>query len=221
MTTRIVIVVFFLLAAMPASATVIQFQQNVGGVDQDVTINYTFSANTLNLSLTNNLADPPSVMGAVSQLNFTISGGLSGTLTSVTGTMIDLFSDGTFNVLLGNPDWYQAGPGFLTTALGSSGPDNTLIGQPGAGGIYHGNSSILGNDPHNPLAQGTINFVFDVPGATSATTLTYVSLGFGTQPTVATVPPPNDKSVPEPGTTALIAIGLSAVALGRLRTRNN
>ncbi len=219
-----VIIVFLLLASLPAQAATINFTQTVGGQAQDVTINYTFSANTLTLSLTNNLADPPSVMGGVSQLNFTVLGGLVGTLSSVTGTMIDVASDGTFVVVLGNPDWYQSGPGFLTTALGSSGPDDVLIGQPGPGGVYTGNASILGNGPHNPFAQGSVQLVYNIPGATVDTTLTYVALGFGTQPVVATVPPPNDEGVPEPGTFAVI--GASLFALGahwRLRrpTRNS
>ena len=211
--TFIVIAVLSLLA-VPAMATSVVFSGNVGGLPENITFDYTFSADSLVFDLTNNIVGPSSIGQNLSAIDFIVMGGLTGTLTSVSGPLIDIVGDGSFVPMAGVPDWFQVVPGsFYTTGLGSSGPDDTLIGLPCVSGTYDcSDFSIRGNGPHNPFASGTLVLVYSVPGATADTELTSLTEYFDTLPLSADIPL---GGVPEPATMALIGFGL--LCLGAFR----
>ena len=87
--------------------------------------------------------------------------------------------------------------------------------------VLAGAGSIAGNGPHNPFLDGTAMFTLDVPGVTSATTVTSAIFSFGTSSDcdLCTAPgtPRNNPTVPEPGTYVMIAVGLGLVGLAQLR----
>ncbi len=209
-----IMVAALLLLATPAMATLIVFSGNVGGSPENVLFNYTFSADSLVFDLTNNIVGPNDISRNLAAIDFTITGGLTGSLTSVSGPLIDVASNGSFISMTGVPDWFQVAPGsFYTTGLGSSGPDHTLIGLPCISGTYDcSNSSIRGNNPHNPFASGTLVLVFSVPGATADTELTSLTGYFGTAPVSAEIPL---SGVPEPAVLGLTGLGL--LGLGAFR----
>lgn len=206
------IVIVFVSLAVPAQAAVIHFTGNVGGSDQDVTVDYLFGTNLLTVKLTNNVVGPTGIIQNVSAISMVVSGGLTGTLTSATGQLIDVAGDGSFANVAGSPDWLNLSP-LGATSLGASGPDNTLIGAPClSSGTYDcTNPSVRGNGPHNPVTSDTMTLVFSVVGASAGSTLSSLKLGFGTEPDwSSTITPPNDTGVPEPATTYLAGAGILA-----------
>lgn len=206
--------------SLPVQAgTIYNFAGTVGGQAVDVTVDFTTSAGTIQFAITNNTIGPVSVIQNVAGIDFGLLGGLTGTLSNVSGAMINVAADGTFTNIAGTPDWVQAGPGFLTTALGSSGPDNTLMGAPCAGGTYScSGGSITGNGPHNPFAVSTLLLNYVVTGATSDTKLGSLNLAFGTGPEWVSVPLGDQPGeVPEPFTFVLVGAGMVGIAALRRR----
>jgi hypothetical protein len=187
-------------------------------------VDYTFSAFSggFTLAVTNNTAGPTSICQAVSGVDLTLSGGLVGSLTSVTDTqsLINIASNGTITNAAGSPDWIQPSTSSnFVTALGSSGPDDTLLGPVCASGNYScSNSSIAGNDPHNPFAVGTVTLHYSGAGITSATQLSGIIVYFGTDTEHITS---NVPSVPEPATWWLTGIGLAALIVGSKKIRRS
>ncbi len=64
---------------------------------------------------------------------------------------------------------------------GAAGPEKTIVGAPNGSNLYaSANSSIAGNDPHNPFIGQSATFTLAIPGVTSATTVTNAIFSFGT-----------------------------------------
>ncbi len=188
------------------------------------TITYDFTANEVQLSLTNNQANPTSVIQNLSDVVFHFSTGQnSGSILSSSGTERTVNSDGTFaagpSVSTG---WALStnGTGLELDVLGTAiGPAHTLIGPPGAGNLYsNANGSIADNGPHNPFLFGPIVFDLSVPGVTTGSTVSSVDFSFGTTEgnDVSGTPSP----VPEPTTLLLLGSTMAGLgALARLRRR--
>lgn len=223
--------VFLLASCLAASAATITYDANttLGGNPIDATATFVTNDNgTLDITLTDLQANPTTVAQLISDLDFKLSNGAtSGTLHSSSGQEITVNSDGTFS--LGSTvatGWAlnSISGGLQLDVLGTTtAPRHLIIGPPG-GATYHdktGAGSIAGNGPHNPFLDGTAMFTLDVPGVTSATTVTSAIFSFGTSSDcdLCTAPgtPRNNPTVPEPGTYVMIAVGLGLVGLAQLR----
>ena len=186
------------------------------------------SAGQMIVTLTNLEPNIKSIGQDISSLFFTVNNGQSiFSLSGVTlsGKLIDIGTNGTVtsvgalnNVAVGSTgtsteNWSagQAGSQFYFNDLNGGGqPDQTIIGPPNSSGSYSSvNSSIYDNSPHNPFIQNQATFTINAPGLLANAMVSNVLIGFGT------ASGDNLKTVPEPGTVALFAIGALALALRR------
>jgi hypothetical protein len=149
----------------------------------------------INITLNNLEANPKDVGQLISGLTFTLSNGAtSGTLFSSMPLhgQVTVNSGGTFSTSAATTAGWgvnsNVSGGIQLDALGFVGPAGLIIGGPGTGGTYsNANSSIAGNSAHNPFLLQSVQFIIDVTGVTSATTVTGASFSFGTTPGQFTV----------------------------------
>ena len=217
--------VLLMAAFLTTSASASQlftFNGVVAGNQENATALFTFGPNTVTVAITDLIQGPIDVGQNVAGITFTLSGGLNtGTLTGVSGQLANISNTGVITNVAGTPDWFQMSPpALLTSALGASGPDNTLIGSPcQPSGTYScSNGSINGNPSHNPFTTETITLSFNIPGVNSDTTVTALQLAFGTIPTWTDPFGTTTQSTPEPGGVMTIGAGLVALA-GMIRRR--
>lgn len=213
MNTRKLLLAMVMLGSTCLQAGSINFSGIVDGVNVDATAVFNFGNGTFTVAITNNVIGPGSVAQNLSGLSFVLSNASSAVLSGVSGSLISINSAGNFTNTVGLPDWFQdGGLNNHTTALGSSGPDNTLVGAPCQPGINFGcsNSSIRGNGPHNPFAVGRLLLTYIAPGVTSETTVQRLVFEFGTGPTAVTALGEPDVTTPEIPSFAMA--GLAAVA---------
>ncbi len=208
-----------------ALAAIIQYQtspgDNIGGEPVNAIARFTSSADTINVNLTNLQADPTSPKSIIYDVFFTVSTGqTSGTITSTTGIERTVNSGGTFsdsgsvNVV----DWglFTSGAQLHLDRLGAGGqPKHGVIGPPNSGsGKYDAaNGSIAGNGPHNPFWGGSADFVLNVSGVTTSSTITAVTFSFNTTPGSNIVGVP----VPEPASLGLWLVGGTLLIGRRIR----
>lgn len=197
----------FDISAGSMNVTLINFQSNITSIGQDISSLF-FTVNNGSSIL--------SLAGA----NVTLSGPLvdvsTGGVATSAGTLTDvhLATRGT------STEHWSAGQGTRAGRAGQSyfndlngGSKNgvvaqTIIGPADSNGNYMTvNGSIYGNGPHNPFVQKQATFKIADAGLLSTSTLSAVTIGFGT----GTDYLPTGK-VPEPGSLALIAIGGAALA---------
>lgn len=224
---------------MPAVASIYTFSTATGATDASgELVNgeaiFDISAGSMTVTLINFQTNIISVGQDISSLFFTVNNGssilsLAGANVTLSGPLVDVStggvatSAGTLNdVLLGtkgttSEHWSagqgagRAGQSYFNDLNGGSQNgivDQTIIGPADSNGNYTTvNGSIYGNGPHNPFIQKQATFKIADAGLLSTSTLSAVTIGFGTGADYL----PMGK-VPEPGSLALLAIGVAALA---------
>jgi hypothetical protein len=195
-----------------------------GGQPVDATVVFTTSAGNVHIEITNNQIDPQSVVQNVSGINFILSGGQTvGSLTSSAGVERNVDNDGTYtdgaSVSTGWALLNDVNGGLKLNVLGTgTAPEHTIIGSPDASDVYgNANTSIAGNDAHNPFLAGTVVFDIEVAGVTENDTIDGATFFFGTTDGTNHV---ELAHAPEPITTSLVGVGLLALGVvRRLRSR--
>jgi hypothetical protein len=179
---------------------------------------FTTGSGTLQISLSDLLANPTDIAQTISDLEFTLSGGqTTGTLVSSTSTEITVAGNGTATpggtVSTGWDLNNNVGGGLQLDVLGSPvGPAHLIIGPPGAGGAYTAaNGSIAGNGPHNPFLDQTATFALNIPGVTADSTVSSATFSFGTTEGANNVPGVAP-SVPDGGSTAAL-LGVALIGI--------
>jgi hypothetical protein len=188
----------------------------------------------LQITLTDNLANPKSVGQLISDLQFSLSGvtGLSLSSMSSAGITIDGNHTSTTDTTV-NSGWIEGayGSGFLLCVICAESfpkddaPAELIIGP---GPYTNANGSIAGNSPHNPFLNQTATFILSGTGITSSTSVSNVVFSFGTQFGSDVTGTPSGGGVtlgagpvPEPGSATLAAgaLGILALVLRRRHRR--
>ena len=218
------------LTVSPATAATVVFSTPAGSTVTDgmVSASATFITDpgSITVVLADLLANPKSVGQLLSDISFTFTGALASgaTLGLNVGQEVTVADNGT--ATLGGfvaTGWGLSATGTSTLHLDALGqpttPSHLLIGPPDASGTYsNANSSIAGNDPHNPFLNQTAGFVIDLLDPTALATITGVIFSFGTTEGVLVTGTPGGTPTPfEIGPTPIpSAVWLFAGALGLL-----
>ena len=213
--------------APSASAGVITYETPAGSTTSggavDASATFTTSAGMLTITLENLLANPTDVAQLISDLSFTLSSDVTGSssLSSSSAAEVDVASDGSFATgSVVTTGWALSAPSppdeLLLNVLGTPiGPAHLIIGPPDAGGTYSdANGSIAGNPPHNPFLLTSASFTISNATITDSTTVTAATFSFGTTEGIDVVGTPKvpPSQIPEPGTLALLGLGLASLA---------
>jgi hypothetical protein len=213
-----------MLGSTLATADVVTFGSSctspasICGVEStlDASAEFTTGAGTVSIDLTNllNRSQMHDAGQLVTDVSFTLSNVSTGTssISSSSTNYIIVASGGTFSSDgSGNLDWSltPTGSGTEMFTLTFPGPDQGIIGNGGSGNYTDANPSIAGNGPHNPFAQGSADWILDIPGVTSTTNVTAASISFGTESQITI--PGTPTTVPEPS--SLLFLGAAMLGL--------
>jgi hypothetical protein len=207
------------------SALAITFNTPSGSKDTagdpvSATAVFTFSDNTVTITLTNNQVGEKNIGQNISDLEFSLSSLTTGTLISSSGLERTVNSNKTFTdgSVIATGWVLTPGATFLLDVLsgtGHVGPAHTLIGPVSADGKYdNALGSIAGSSAHNPFLAETATFTLNVPGVTAATTVNNVVFSFGATDGADLIP-----GVPLPPSALLLGSGLLGMGLMGFRRK--
>jgi len=214
------------IAWAPGHANTYNFATPDGSVvgDGPVSASATFatSANSIQITLTDLLANPTSVGQLVSDISFRADGLTSGTggANVPSANYVAVGAGGITSAGACCANWALTsdnGIYHLTALAGGAhtGPAYLIIGPADASGVYSdANGSIARNRPHNPFIEESAFFTLAVTGATASTVISDVVFSFGTQEGVNV---PAMTAVPIPA--ALWLFGSGLLAFGAIAKR--
>jgi len=218
------------LGSAAASATAITSTFTASGVtdsvSQQATAQFSFlNANTLSITLTDNVSPTADLLSELVGLTFSFSSAPTDVqLTQIVPTsIVDCTSSkspcptgsGTYPYGWGgtlNGSQLSIGAGFDGTSLFAHQP----YGIVNANYTAPGGDTGLSSAANNPLLIGPVTFTFGITGLESIPEIMGVSFAFGTQPANSQ---PGVAAVPEPRPVALLGIGLVGIWLVRRRRR--
>src|SRR5258705_11740775 len=139
---------------------------NSQGLAVNATATFSFGANTVNVTLTNNLtnADMISVNQAVTGLVYSLSTGQTvGSLTASNGAFTNVALNGDATPAGSGPTgWISQNSPLTVCAICSpsnpTAPQQAIIGGKGAGGYANTQRSIVGNNWHNSFFYCAVTF---------------------------------------------------------------
>jgi len=190
---------------------------STGGGPVNASATVTTNANgTVSVVLNDLQVNPTDIAQLLSDFDFVLSNGATtGTGLVQTGSTIFVAGNGTTTAGPGATGWQinnNVGGGIQISALGGGGPQDLIIGPPGAGGVYtNANGSIAGNGAHNPFINGQGTFTLSVAGVTASTTISSATFSFGT--TAGVNIPGIPVGTPEPISVLLLASVAGVVLL--------
>ncbi len=217
--TAMLVIASCVLANADTITFVTPVGSTAGGLPVNAEATFTTGAGTLMITLTNLLANPKSVVQAISDLAFVLSNGAtSGTIAASSGQEIMIAADGTFTLGSGVATGWalnSTASGLQLTVVGTpTAPTHTIIGPPDGSNLYsNANNSIAGNIPHNPFLNQFATFILDIPGVTADTTITSATFSFGTAAGTDVPGTP----IPEPTSLLLFGSGLLGLAVAARR----
>jgi hypothetical protein len=200
---------------MPAStsAAIITFSgQSSDGHAVSGSADFTLNAgaDTVTVKLTNTTTTTLDAGELFTGLDFSL-GGLTPAMSSATGIQRTVASDGTFvdTGAAQNLSWMLVGLGGGSYQLNfNPNAKDAIIGPPTAGSYSGANSSIKGNNGHNPFAAEMAVFELSVPGLEADTPVSVSTWRYGTT---------LDPATPEPLSGVLLLLGMACLACGRRR----
>jgi len=207
-----------MFSLLPIQATVYNYVGPTNGGNVNVSANFQLSAGTLTLTVSNNTPNIVTIGQGITDMFFNLSGVNTATLTSITGTQVQVNGDGSTspsNISTVGTWTLSGGPAFHLDDLNGGQPDLAIIGPP-TGGVYSSaNGSIASNGPHNPFFNTTAVFTITNAAITQNTVISGVQFSFGT--TAGDNRTAILSSVPEPISLTLVGGGLMILGLVRRR----
>jgi len=209
------------LVPSPARGDII-FQASGSNADGPTSAqaNFVLGNGSITITLTNLVANEHSIGQAISQFTFQVNPPmtLSPTLTNVSGTLIDITSNGTITPPTApSTTWALTttlNPTTLTVFNGGK-PTELIVGMPTNGAYDPSMGNGGGGLPqHSPVFEGSATFTISDPNLSMNTQISNVVFYFGTGPESHLNGSP---VVPEPPSVVLGMIGLAGLGFTGLR----
>jgi len=207
-----------------AFAGVFQFFTPAGstldGKPVSASATFTTSLNQVTVTLTNLIANPTSVIQAISDIYFRAGGVTTGTghVSPSSASYISIGAGGAVSAGACCAIWGLSNTGgtyhldaLLGHGAGGTGPAYLIVGP---GPYTNANGSIARNRPHNPFINASATFTLALTGVTAATTITDIVFSFGTNGDTVPVP------VPIPDAIWLFGSGLLGLVVIARRKQN-
>ena len=201
-----------LLGVAPASAALYTVNGVFGGDLLSGTADITVGNGSISVVLTDTGTGQRSSGQTISDVEFGVSGITAIRNLTQSGSLVNVNDDGTVTPVAGSPTrWESSLSGTLVhlTALSGTQPENLIVGL--------NPNQNNGFDNFNPYINHTGTFTLACLGCTSSSTLSDVSISFGTNGFSV---PATVAAVPEPSTWAMMILGFFGVGFMAYRRRN-